>query len=97
MFKVAILPTSRNISAWSWQAESHIGWRLAVASRAKIKRPEPPPTPPERGCLMLARKASTSAEVAIVSGEFGVFVGLLSAMIEAPLLVRLCDLASFFQ
>src|SRR5215467_12741314 len=33
---------SRNMSAWSAQAESQVGWRLIVASSAKISRPRCP-------------------------------------------------------
>src|SRR5262245_8352885 len=59
MSRPPVVATSRNMSAWSSQAVSQVGWRLAVASRAKIRRP--------RVCgfglailLISARKLSTS-------------------------------------
>src|SRR5262245_22686665 len=65
MSRPPIVATSRNISAWSMQAVSQVGWRLAVASRAKMRRP--------RGCVVcdlgfpiLARKVSRSGVVGAV-------------------------------
>src|SRR3954453_18423533 len=39
MSRLPIAAASRNMSACSAQAMSHVGWRLIVASSAKISRP----------------------------------------------------------
>src|SRR5215831_15579172 len=60
MSRLPTVAASRNISACSLQAVSQVASRLAVASRAKIRRPRV--LGPER-CLRSARKASTSLRV----------------------------------
>ena len=48
-----------NICPWIWHARSQVGSRLAVASRAKIRRPRPDDDP--KGAIAtFLRKASTS-------------------------------------
>src|SRR4051794_18382817 len=59
-----------NISPCSWQARSQVGWRDAVASIAKTRRPRRPEA--GRACGRLStrlRKAATAA-VAGLSGRF---------------------------
>src|SRR5262245_21585585 len=48
-----------NISAWMWQARSHVGWRLAVASRPNSNRPGPPPLRGAGTAASLARNSAT--------------------------------------
>src|SRR5262245_42638090 len=53
------------MSACSSQAVSHVDWRLAVASRAKISRPRMPDSAVEAP-FILARKASISGRTEVV-------------------------------
>src|SRR4029077_13631224 len=53
------------MSACNSQAMFHVGWRLAVASRAKIRRPRMPDSAVEAR-FILARKASISGRTEVV-------------------------------
>src|SRR5215468_4822738 len=50
------------IAPWMRQARSQVGSRLAVASRAKISRPRPPPFEAGGAFLNCSRNASISAD-----------------------------------
>src|SRR6516165_11241121 len=57
------------------QARSQVGSRLAVASKAKISRPRPPPVCAAGACFSLSKKSATSAECRSVGSR------LLSSLI----------------
>src|SRR5262249_12464732 len=59
---------SRNMSACSWQAVSQVGWRLMVASSAKISRPRAPAAVDGARLFTCARKASISERVETAAG-----------------------------
>ena len=59
---------SRNMSACKLQAVSHSGWRLMVASSAKISRPRWPAFAAGPSDLTLFRNASISARDEVAAG-----------------------------
>jgi hypothetical protein len=63
------------MSACRLQAVSHIGWRLMVASSAKISRPRWPDGPAAPSDLTCLRKESISARGEAAAGCFRVSVG----------------------
>src|SRR5262245_44434378 len=63
------LAASLNISACRWQAMSHVGWRLSVASSAKINRPAAP-LPAGPSDFTCARKSEISVDDERVTDEF---------------------------
>src|SRR5215216_2006982 len=68
-----ILSAASNISAWTLQARSQVGWRLIVASSAKTRRPRSSAV--ALGPIFLA--ADTKASIA-AAGEDAGAAGILA-------------------
>ena len=83
MASLPTLPASLNMSACRLQAMSQVGWRLSVASSAKISLPEAP-LPAEPSAFTCDRKLEISAEDDCAAGVLpgaGAGVFLSSAVI----------------